>query len=369
MSDQEAIWGIKLEPAICEACDWLYLLPPGRLPRLCPHCFGAELARLDEVEFSQPPELVLPFGQSPDRIKEILQRFSQDIWFAPADLNPDILQERLHQLYLPVWLVDSEVEATWEAEAGFDYEVVSHEDRYDGNGWHSHQVTEQRVRWEPRLGRLKRSYHNIPAPALERPPVGTNDYRPDQARPYTPAAIQDTIIRLPRRRTADAWPDATPRLYERAAAECETACRVHHFRHFRWKPAYRNQNWTLLLAPLYTTYYRDDSGAARPIFIEGQTGRIEGQRRASMKAAQRWSWIILGVAAAIFIISGLVGLAGVLVAPLLPVAAVGLAMALGLGLLAVLPVVYVWQFNREATRQEALYRTETGRQTYGSALS
>ena len=168
-----ASWNINLEAAICEHCDWSYLLPAGVLPVYCPHCFEAPLSSLagqaDSLSYSQPPELILPFTVSNEKLAQNIQHFAGGIWFAPGDLNPQNLKERLQRIYLPMWLVDSDVEATWQAEAGFNYDVVSHQDRFDENrgGWVSQQITETRIRWEPRLGRLRRIYHNTIAPALE----------------------------------------------------------------------------------------------------------------------------------------------------------------------------------------------------------
>jgi len=51
----------------------------------------------------------------------------------------------------------------------FNYEVVSHQERFSQNqgGWNSQEVTETRVRWELRRGRLDRVYSNNPIAALE----------------------------------------------------------------------------------------------------------------------------------------------------------------------------------------------------------
>ena len=53
MSEQDfenPTWDINLEAAICEHCDWRYLLPQGLLPLQCPHCFQATLMGLNEHE-------------------------------------------------------------------------------------------------------------------------------------------------------------------------------------------------------------------------------------------------------------------------------------------------------------------------------
>jgi hypothetical protein len=332
-------WGVDLETAICEHCDWSYLLPAGLLPVYCPHCFHTLLTSLtgqvDDLLYSQPPELILPFTVSTEKLAQNIQTFARGIWFAPGDLNPQNLKERLQRIYLPMWLVDSDVQATWQGEAGFNYEVVSHRDQFveKRGGWVSQQVTETRIRWEPRLGRLTRTYYNAVAPALEehaqlQGKLGPSDLK--AARPYH----------------AQALTDAFPSIRETAIEECRRASSADHFRQFRWKATYPNLNWTLLLLPVYVTYYLDDKKNPQPILIHGQTGQLSGPRRASMKQAQRTALIIVGVAIAIFILSLMMAIVSISVQRLFPAAVIGLIVALIIGLLALIPIVIAWQFNR-----------------------
>jgi hypothetical protein len=251
-----------------------------------------------------------------------------------------------------MWLVDSEVEAIWQAETGFNYEVVSHQDSFDQNraGWVSREVTETRIRWEPRTGRLARPYQNIVAPALEehhRLTQQVGRYELKQAQPYQPGAVADSFVRLPNRPPADAWPEAIPPIRAAASEECRRACRADHLREFRWSAQYANQNWTLLLLPIYATYYLDDQDRYQPVLIHGQTGRLQAPRRSSMRRARQVAFIILAVAGALFLLSLIVAAAGLALAPpLLVLGVIGLVIALGLGLLAITPIVIVWQFNR-----------------------
>jgi hypothetical protein len=350
-----AAWGVDLQAAICEHCDWSYLLPVGLLPAYCPHCFQTLLTSLtgqvDDLLYSQPPELILPFAVSTEKLAQNIQTFAKGIWFAPGDLNPQNLKERLQRIYLPMWLVDSDVQATWQAEAGFNYEVVSHRDQFveKRGGWVSQQVTETRIRWEPRLGQLTRTYQNTVAPALEEhTPLQQKlgQYNLKAARPYHAQAITDAFIRLPNRLPADAWPDAIPPIREAAAEECRQASSADHFRQFRWQATYPNLNWTLLLLPVYVTYYLDDDKNPQPILIHGQTGQLSGPRRASMKQAQRTALIIVGVAAAIFILSLILAIVSIFAQRLFPAAVIGLIVALIIGLLALIPIVIAWRFNR-----------------------
>ncbi|MFC1976601.1 hypothetical protein ACFLXQ_09395 [Chloroflexota bacterium] len=354
-SDLTSTWHTNLEAAICEHCDWSYLVPAGSLPVHCPHCFQAWLtpisAQAVNLLYSQPPELILPFTLSADTLAQSIQTFAGHIWFAPDDLKPQNLQARLQRVYLPMWLVDSEVQATWQAEVGFNYEVVSHQDRYNDHrgGWVSQKVTETRIRWEPRLGRLTRTYHNTVAPALEehrhlQQQLGAYNLKDSQA--YQAQTIADAFIRLPNRLPTDAWPDAIPPIQATAAEECRRAGSADHVRQFRWQADYPTLNWTLLLLPMVVTYYLDDDKKPQPILIHGQSGRLSGPRRASMKRAQRMALIIVGVAVAVFTLSVGLGIVSIFAPRVLVLAIIALAVAIIIGLLAIAPIVIAWQFNR-----------------------
>jgi hypothetical protein len=349
-------WGLELEAVVCEGCDWSYLLPKGNLPQRCPHCFQANLTPITEkvegLPYTQPPELVVPFALSASRLVASIQNFTQGIPFASSDLNAKSLQSRMRRLYLPRWLVDAEVKATWQAEMGFDYEVVSHQDQYQEGrgGWSSRQVNERRVRWEPRLGRLARSYQNIAAPALEedrRLQEAVGPYNVDEAQAYRSEELGSSFVRLPNRTPQDAWPDAKPAFQAAAAEECRQAAGADHQRNFNWQPDYQSQNWTLLLLPLYITYYQDDEGKAQPVLVQAQTGKMYGVRRASLKRAQRTSITLLTVASVAFLVSLLLSAVGMVVPLVLAMGVIGMVVALLIALGALFPITTVWWFNRE----------------------
>ncbi|MCB0191488.1 MAG: hypothetical protein KDJ65_06045 [Anaerolineae bacterium] len=356
----DAMWKTNLKATLCEQCDSHYLLPPQLMPFTCPTCFQNQLIDI-EVE-NQPtdllhhyaPELLLPFTVAEETLHPKIEQFAGRIWFAPGDLTPKTLISRLHRLYLPMWLVDSQVEALWQAEVGFNYEVVSHRDEFDQNsgGWSSQQVTEQRIRWEQRVGRLTRQYDNMMAPALEQHTSlmqRLGEYDLKAAEPFQPDALQQAIIHLPDRPPTDAWSDTVPAFHEAAAEECRQASQADHLRNYRWSSEYRNQHWTLLMLPIYTTYYLDDQQQAHPIFIHGRTGRMSGTLKGSMKRARKIALMIVAVASVIFLMSLILAAASYFMRPLLVLAAIGLLAALVVGMLAITPIIGVWHFNRSQT--------------------
>jgi hypothetical protein len=350
-----------MQASVCERCDWLYLVPASRPLANCPHCGAATPAALSEeleaLPTVRPPEFAIPFALTPEALSRGVEAFAADIPFPPPGLNAEALQSRLRPIYLPTWLVDADVEALWEAEVGFNYQVVSHEEHYDDrrHGWVTREVEEGRIRWEPRVGQLHRTYHNVPAPALEehaalRERLGEWDLA--DLEPYRPSHVTDAAVALPDRTPEGAWPAALPTVRRRAAEECQEAADADHLRQFRWRPEFLSRDWTLLLRPVYATTYEDDKGHPRVLLIHGRTGRVDGARRASMARAQPRALIIGALALVMFVASLAFAAAGLLVPPLLIVGGLGGLAALLTGAGALVPIARVWQFNRQQDAAE-----------------
>jgi hypothetical protein len=357
--DLAAAWGFSPEFGVCNKCGWGYLMPAGLTKQRCPHCFEAEIsitelppgAQEKGSPYQPSPELVLPFTLTEDKLSSSLSNFAQGIPYLPEDLVAGKLTERLQRLFIPVWLMDVSVKANWQGETGFNYEVVSHQEKYSEaqGGWKTRQVTETRVRWEPRRGRLVREYPNLAITAVEgeaQLKQSLADYRVAEAKPYTIGSARQTYVRLPDRNPDGAWQEVIPRLQTAAAEECRLAAKADHLRDFRWQPEYTQQNWTLLLLPLLTTYYLNDENQPQSVYINGRSGTAFGERCASPKRAKRTALIVLAAAGLIFLLSLLVALAGIALPAALPVGVIGLVIALLVALGAIIPPAIAYQFNR-----------------------
>jgi len=345
-------WPSNLSLANCERCDWIFLLPSDA-PSRCPHCGQPELVRLDaetdKPVYTQPPELVVPFSVDLARVKQSVTQFAKGIGFAPADMTAKRLNGRLQKLYLPLWLVDTAVNARWEAEMGFNYEVISHREQYKDDKWVTTEYKGSKIRWESRIGTLNRQYDNVRAPALEEQQAIEQHLGPmveREERPYQPDALADAFICLPNRPPEDAWEDVQLTIRKIATKECQRAGKAAHQRNFRWSADYHNKHWTQLLYPIYVTHYLDDDDNANMIFIHGQTGKLIGKRRASPKKAKKIS-VGFGIVTAVsFAISLLLFLGGIWMPTLSPIGATLLNIAFWLGTLAFVPLVAVWLIDR-----------------------
>jgi hypothetical protein len=359
-----ADWGMQLEAVVCETCDWSYLLPPDTSSRRCPHCFNATLTAVEQpfsrLPYTHPPEMVIKPQVSREKAAVQIQAFASGIAFCPKDLTPANLVARLTHTYIPLWLVDSDVSAVWQAEIGFNYQAVSHREKFTEDigewqimiqgkrSWQTEQTQESRIRWEPFFGRLNRTYHNHHAPALEdefEMYQRLGDYDLSAAEPYDPELLLQSFIRLPNRPPEDAWPAAEPGFMKDGTAECQKAAQADHIRDFRWTAEYDNFNWTQLLRPVYATYYLDDDGRPQPIYVNGQTGHISGSRRASMHRAQGMTINILIIAILFFLLGIAIVAAGTLWQPVFSLSIPLFLLAVAVAFVSLLPLYFAWRYN------------------------
>jgi len=364
-TDVSAVWGAPLTAVHCDHCGEAHLVPMDQVPSRCPFCLQGPVAPQPAYLRDEPPEQVLPYSVAEQDLARILDRWARGIWFRPADLRAEGLLQRARRYLIPLWLVDGEVRATWRADVGSDYQVVSYQDRYsDRAGWTSQQMTETRTRWEPRVGRLERAYQNLVAPALDdhmRLMERLGDFDLSQRADYGPEAVRGAAVRVPSLEPKAAWPEAEAAFVRAAREECRQAAGADHIRDFVLQAEadilpYDDLNWTLLLLPAYVTWYREGE-RIWPVLVNGQTGRVSGVRRASSRKANVTSLILGAVGALLFVIGGLMALLGAAFPPLVAVGAVILIAGVLLAAAAPVPAIGVWVFNRRSVRDVPEGRT------------
>ncbi len=345
----QSAWGLELQPAGCRTCRQAFLIDPAQLGQPCPNCAQGVLESQPVRLRTEPPELLLPFQRQVSSLVPAVEKFVKEVWLRPADFTASNLLKRARPLWQPMWLVDSSLNGTWQAESGFDYQVKSSQDYYSGSSWQSREVIETRVRWEPRLGQIQRRYHNIAAPATSDHAAREKilgSYSLEQTRVYDAALLGSGLIRVPDEPPESAWPAARAALDDKAGQECCQASGAQHTRSLKLQVEYQYPHWTLLLLPMYTSYYLDDEGCRRPVWIHGQSGQINGVRVASQSAGWKWAAILGGIGLVLLILSLILGAAGVVFPPLAPIAILLAVVAFLFGIAAIIPAVWPWQWNQ-----------------------
>jgi hypothetical protein len=345
----ETLWGLPLQPAGCPQCKQVYLVEAARLGGACPGCATGRLEPQPARLRPEPPELLIPFQQSPADLRPVIDKFIKPVWLRPDDFNPRSLLQRLTPVYWPMWLVDSDLSGDWQAEMGYDYQVKSTQESFAQGSWKTHELVETRIRWEPRLGQLNRHYDNAAAPALnDADAIAARIHATSRqpAVPYSPAALSQAVIRVPDLHPENAWPLAQAALHQAAAEECRQAAQAQHLRNYAIHATYANLHWTQLLQPMYATYYLDDQGRPQIVLVNGQSGAIGGPRRASQRKGCLWSGIGLGSSAFLLLIYVLLVLLGKSIPALASLAVMTICLALGLVVLSVILAAWPWQWNR-----------------------
>lgn len=311
-------WQAELKPYSCSSCQGVFLLGKGVSSGHCPFCSQPDLSELGleifegQKLYTNPPE-----GWAKAQIgkKDLYWRmgeFVRSIPFPPEDCQVDKLIDRMQLLYLPGWWVDVDIDAQWNAEMGFEYEVVSHKEKFKHSNWTTEEHRRTLTRWEERIGTIKTTFHNTAANALEKweeieNAIGSFERANEEA--FEGIFDEGLSVQIPQIVPKQAWPNAEVQLYDIALQSCQEAAEAEHSRLFHWKASFTNQNWTQVLYPVFTTYYLDEEGNRQPVMIHGLTGKIYGRKKASLTKAKKYqikmAAIILGLLTAIGLIAGL----------------------------------------------------------------
>jgi hypothetical protein len=350
--EDQTLWDTGRQPVGCPHCKRTFLVKSTQLIMLCPLCHSAKLVKQPLRMRPGEPEKMIPFRIMTSDLSKIYQRVVESVWIKPDDFKAENLQARSVPIFWPLWLVDSDIEGHWQMEAGFDYQVESYQEVYMGGDWNSRKKVEGRVRWEPRLGRIRSHVDNVSVAALEEHANRmqmTSEYELNTARPFDAGLLGDALLEAPDLPPEDAWPLARPGVKKAAGRVCTQAASAQYTRNFSLSATYNNLNWTQFLLPMYATYYTDDEGRPQTLVVNGVTGAVRGPRLASRKRGARIGGTLGIVAGGLLLLA----LLGFLLAALLPAAAlIGallILVSIGLGIGAIVTAVWPGQWNRKQT--------------------
>jgi hypothetical protein len=359
----EEIWGASLRPGGCPRCGQAHLVEPARMGGICPNCMEGGLEPQPALLREEEPEQALPFRLDRQQLLGRLTEFSQGVWLRADDFNPESLLRQAVPVYIPMWLVDGEVGGDWRAEVGFDYQVKSSQEAYQGSSWQSQEVIETRVRWETRVGQISRKYNNIAAPAVSDHAHFwkiLGGWPLDKALPYQTQALKTAlgtpVLRVPDLHPESAWPLAEMGLKKAAASDCYRASGAQHVRNFALHPEYQDLHWTQLLLPVFVSCYSDDEGKPQLVYINGMTGTMGGIRLASQRKGWLWAGILGGSGVLLFLLALLAFAATMILPPLALVGALLAFIALVLTVAGITAAAWPWQWNRGQQAQKVIRR-------------
>jgi hypothetical protein len=210
------------------------------------------------------------------------------------------------------------------------------------------------------MGSISRHYERIAVAAVQdedklQSLVG--EYDLNQACPYPPEKAEDPlagmILRVPDIQPENTLGQVKARMKQAAQEECCLAAGARYAQNFKLQADYSNFQWEQLLLPMYCTYYTDDDGQARPVIINGQTGKIGGQRLASQKKARQLAILILICGLAIFMVGAVLRII-LATEPLFSLLGIFLLIVgLGVAVSALVPALYPLRWNRMSLEERS----------------
>ncbi len=119
------------------------------------HCIYCSMPLIVEEAFKEEwivPGAVLPFQIDQKKAHEVFKKWVKGLWFAPNKLKKATLDpQNTKGLYSPYWTFDAQLFATYTGQRGEYYYVT----KTVGSGKNRRTVTERRTRWYPTSGTIK----------------------------------------------------------------------------------------------------------------------------------------------------------------------------------------------------------------------
>ncbi|MCZ7572848.1 MAG: hypothetical protein M5U01_30205 [Ardenticatenaceae bacterium] len=254
----------------CQSCGAAFVLAPETISLTCPYCASVYVVELAEIREVIPPEAIIPFAVTQAEAYRALLK-----WLRARDGDTRVQVASPTGIYVPAWTFDVGGEMIWR---GWK---TSGDDLY-------RPVTSV-------SGRRPVFANDVLVPASRKLPAALvaelNHFALDQLVPYDPRYLA-------------AWP---AEIYEISMADASLEAR--HQTLARMKPLVADsvaaeeqvhdvalssrlaiESFKLILVPMWTAHYADREQRFN-VVINGQTGRVRGERRRS-RARKLLDWLL-----------------------------------------------------------------------------
>ena len=274
--DSKRGWGAQKQSVKCQSCHAISVFDPARQSQGCEFCGATALVPYEEVKASFSPESLLPMKISGVQARELIKKWYGSRWFAPNKLKKAALTDTVKGIYIPYWTFDAQVNADWEAEAGYHYYET--EEYTDSNG--NRQTRRiQRTRWEYASGHLDHFFDDELVPAsLGIQPNHLRAVEPfpiKELTPYDPAYLSGWVVERYQIDLVAAAQRSREQMEQKLQTMCGSAVPGDTYRNLQVRAAFGGQTFKHILAPLWMLQYRYGTKNFQ-VVMNGYTGKISG---------------------------------------------------------------------------------------------
>lgn len=260
----------------CEACRSQIMVEDNEVAVRCNFC-GSE--KVNKAAFTKnliQPQGIIPFDIPKRDAIEKFKKWIAEGWFRPNALKRLAQLGDIHGIYLPFWTFDADSYNEWAGEAGFYYYV---EVERDGK-----TEREQRTRWEWRDGEFSKGFDDIlilaAEGAAEKVVEGIYPYSLQKAVNYNPTLMVGWEAQIYTVEVDKGYNKAADRMRAEIRSEASRRLGGDTQRGLQVHSDIYNQTFKHLILPVWLCTYMYN-GKAYQFAVNGQTGKISGQKPVS----------------------------------------------------------------------------------------
>ena len=293
----------------CEACGSQIETEPDRRSYVCPFCESTYVVEVDAQANRQRPEFVIGFGITPEQAHEKFRTWiKSNGLFRPSALKKVQLSQKVRGIYLPFWRFSMLARSRWTANIGeYWWRTETYTTTENGK-----TVTRTRQVRETEWWTLQGNHHHYYSGYLVSASRGLSQVEADQIKPFNLPALkryqpyflagwqaEDYTVE-----SQDALRTSQEEFRRREYQNISGFMPGDTFNGLNAETQFDSINSDLCLLPVYMMNYQYQGQAYR-FLINGQTGKIIGQKPYSKIRVGIAIGIGLGVAA---ILAGLAAL-------------------------------------------------------------
>ena len=257
----------------CEGCGAIVEVDSTSTATTCPYC-GSNYVLAKKQMDALIPDGVVPFRIDKVKIGEIYHDWIKSRWLAPNTLKSLYQTDKIQGIYMPFWTFDADVDASYQAMGGEDYEVTYEDD--DGN---TH--TEIKTRWYPTSGHVHNFFDDVLIRAsdkLKSNLLNSMVYNTQNISSFSPDYMSGYCSEVYTVDLEDAHREAINKMENEMRSLCESDVlrRYDRVRGLSMDSYYQNETYKHVLLPVYSTAYYYN-GKEYHVLINGQSGVIVGE--------------------------------------------------------------------------------------------
>lgn len=295
-------WGTaERVDVVCQNCGTQESVSPDMLTHNCAFCGSSRVVQTEKVQDVLRPSALIPVEVNQEQLEVILNKWFSASWLLPEKLNNLVANVEPDRVFLPFWTFDARSSAEWKAEVGHTVTTGSGKNRRTRTVW----------RWESGNANLTFDDHLISGSKRisEELKSELGNYNMNGLVSYDPDFLAGSIAQAYDIELEHAWRLGRNAFREATRKACRNQASSSKIRNFSMALDFYDESWRYILIPVLMASYQFDNKTYR-IVINGQTGKVFGQRPVDWMKVRRTSLLSAIPAMLAFAVAAILTLIG-----------------------------------------------------------